>query len=173
MGANILANMMGFAGKDCFLDAACVIQAPIKKWECSETIRTSMFGVYNKALGGNLKKAFIKHEPMMKHVFKEKVGHDMLEYIEQNESTVLDIDNNITAPLFGWKDRDDYYRTSACYHRIPSIEVPSLFMNAIDDPIIGERAIDYEVFKANPNVVLGTTRYGGHLGYHEDIMSFD
>jgi predicted alpha/beta-fold hydrolase len=79
---------------------------------------------------------------------------------------VLDIDNNITAPLFGWKDRDEYYRTSACYHRIPSIKVPSLFLNAIDDPIIGERAIDYEVFKANPNVVLGTTRYGGHIGYH-------
>jgi predicted alpha/beta-fold hydrolase len=82
MGANILSNMMGFAEEDCFIDGACVVQAPIKKWECSETIRTSMFGVYNKALGSNLKKAFLKHEPMLKDVFREKVGFDMLEYVE-------------------------------------------------------------------------------------------
>ena len=33
MGANILANLLGHLGQNCILDAACVVQAPIKKWE--------------------------------------------------------------------------------------------------------------------------------------------
>ena len=33
MGANILANMLGHLGDECFLDGACAVAAPIKKWE--------------------------------------------------------------------------------------------------------------------------------------------
>lgn len=44
-------------------------------------------------------------------------------------------------------------------------------MNAKDDPIIGSRAIDYDIFKNNPNAVLGTTNRGGHLGYRESAFS--
>jgi uncharacterized protein len=51
--------------------------------------------------------------------------------------------------MFGWKDVNDYYTKAACYHRIPGIKVPSLFMNARDDPIIGEKAIDYDIFNGN------------------------
>ena len=50
------------------------------------------------------------------------------------------------------------------------IKRPTFFMNAIDDPIIGEKAIDYEVFDKNENVLLGTTKYGGHLGYYESAF---
>jgi len=51
MGANILSNLLATLGADTFLTAACVLQAPIKKWECARFIRTSMFGVYNYVLG--------------------------------------------------------------------------------------------------------------------------
>ena len=44
-------------------------------------------------------------------------------------------------------------------------------MNSLDDPIIGDKAIDYEVFDKNENVVLGTTKHGGHLGYYESALS--
>ena len=44
-------------------------------------------------------------------------------------------------------------------------------MNALDDPVLGHQTVDYEVFKTNPNAVLGTTNNGGHLGYHEEFFS--
>ena len=44
-------------------------------------------------------------------------------------------------------------------------------MNALDDPVVSRDCIDFEVFKSNPNVVLGTNRHGGHLGYHESMFS--
>ena len=94
---------------------------------------------------------------------------DIKEWLEKKPD-ILAFDNDITAPIFGWKDRNDYYEKAACYHRIPSIKIPTFFMNAKDDPIIGKKAIDYEIFKKNENTVLGTTKRGGHLGYFESIF---
>ena len=48
-----------------------------------------MFGIYNKVLGNNLKKAFLRHDPMLKDVFREKIGHDMLTYVQESEGSVL------------------------------------------------------------------------------------
>jgi len=47
-----------------------------------------------------------------------------------------------------------------------------LFLNALDDPIVGRNAIDtsYELFAQNENIVLGITKHGGHLGFHESIF---
>jgi len=46
-------------------------------------------------------------------------------------------------------------------------------MNALNDPVVSKEAIDYDVFRANENCVLGTNKGGGHLGYHESIFTFD
>ena len=43
--------------------------------------------------------------------------------------------------------------------------IPSLFINALDDPIVSKETIDYKVINENPNCALGITNYGGHLGY--------
>jgi predicted alpha/beta-fold hydrolase len=129
-----------------------------------------MYGIYNSALGSGVHRAFTKHEPILKDVFEKRTGLNMREIL-QKELSILEIDDKITAPMFGWKDRNDYYTKAACYHRIPGIRVPSLFMNARDDPIIGDKAIDYDIFKDNQYTVLGTTNHGGHLGYHESIFT--
>ena len=94
-----------------------------------------------------------------------------MDKILEKELSILEIDDKITAPMFGWKDRNDYYTKAACYHRIPSIKVPCFFINALDDPIIGHKAIDYDVFHQNEYTVLGTTKHGGHLGYHESVFT--
>jgi len=58
MGANILANMMGFAGKDCFLDAACVIQAPIKKMGVFGNNQNEHVWCIQQSLGGQPEESF-------------------------------------------------------------------------------------------------------------------
>ena len=54
MGASILANLVGHQGSNCFLDAVCMVQAPIKLWECAPVIEKSFFGLYDSALGSSL-----------------------------------------------------------------------------------------------------------------------
>lgn len=65
----------------------------------------------------------------------------------------------------------DYLRKAAPYDRIPTIKRPTLFLNAKNDAFMGERVLDYEVFQKNPNVVLATNEYAGHIGYHQSTFS--
>ena len=51
-----------------------------------------------------------------------------------------------------------------------NIRIPTFFLNALDDPIVGNN-LNYEAFKDNPNIALGTTKHGGHVGYYENFFS--
>ena len=46
--------------------------------------------------------------------------------------------------MFGFKDELDYYSKTQCCNRIKNIVKPTLFINALDDPIIGDYGIDFE-----------------------------
>ena len=63
--------------------------------------------------------------------------------------SMLAYDNYITAPAFGYKDREDYYFKTASIHSIPSIGIPTFFLNSLDDPVVGLKAIDFKVFNEN------------------------
>jgi uncharacterized protein len=43
-------------------------------------------------------------------------------------------------------------------------------LNAFDDPIVSHKTIEYDAFEQNPNVVLATTKTGGHISCHESIF---
>jgi len=75
--------------------------------------------------------------------------------------------------VFGYKDREDYYRQASCVHKIKDIQTPTFFMNALDDPIVLEGCLAYEEIKNNRKTILGTNSHGGHLGYHESFFTLE
>lgn len=48
------------------------------------------------------------------------------------------------------------------------IKKPIFFLNALDDPISTRNSLVYTF--ENPKVFLGTTRFGGHVGYHTSLF---
>jgi predicted alpha/beta-fold hydrolase len=70
MGGNILANVLGYEGENSFIKAACVVQAPVKQWECQYSIENSLFGLYNLALGKNIFDIYLENEPVLKTYVK-------------------------------------------------------------------------------------------------------
>ena len=72
---------------------------------------------------------------------------------------------------FGYKNGYDYHYNGACCHKIKNIKVPTLFFNAMDDPLIGKDVLDFESIKENPNCILATNNYGGHMAYYENWNS--
>ena len=57
--------------------------------------------------------------------------------------SLVQIEEKIIAPLFGFKDRNDYHNKASCIHSIPKIKIPTVFMHSKDDPVYGKNAIDY------------------------------
>lgn len=81
----------------------------------------------------------------------------------------VDFDNLYTAPAHGFKDAHDYWTQCASGQFIPGIQVPTLILNALNDPFLPHPCYPYAESEANPNVSLETPKYGGHVGFATDL----
>lgn len=73
-------------------------------------------------------------------------------------------DNLFTAPLHGFRDADDYWRQADCRPWLRHIAVPTLLLNARNDPFLPESALPAADEVAAP-VVCEFPRHGGHAGF--------
>lgn len=80
-------------------------------------------------------------------------------------SRFRDFDNLVTAPLHGFRDADHYWSDAASGPWLEHIRVPTLLVNARNDPFLPEHALLAAARKAAPCVVLEFPRTGGHAGF--------
>ena len=77
--------------------------------------------------------------------------------------SIYQFDDQITAPLSGFLDAEDYYERSSSGPRLKEITLPTRILAAEDDPVVSCSAI--ERTERSPSVELFVTESGGHLGY--------
>lgn len=83
-------------------------------------------------------------------------------------------DDFYTAPVHGFRDAADYYANSSSAQYLDYIELPTIILNALDDPFLSDACYPHTKAEANPNIQLYTPKYGGHIGFAErlDLTSF-
>ena len=79
--------------------------------------------------------------------------------------TVIEMDDRITAPKFGFTGAEEYYGTQSANQFLGRIRVPTLFITAKDDTFIPFEIYNHEAFGQNPCLQLFAAEYGGHLGF--------
>lgn len=79
--------------------------------------------------------------------------------------TVREYDDRFIAPLYGFRDSEDYYERASCRHVIPAISVPALLIHALDDPFVPMTDRVRRAAHSNPLVRLVETRHGGHVAW--------
>lgn len=79
--------------------------------------------------------------------------------------TLKDFDDRYTAPMHGFKDADDYYEKASCRQFLPTISIPTLLINATDDPFLSASCFPVEEAKSNINLFLEIPEHGGHVGF--------
>ena len=83
----------------------------------------------------------------------------------QQIKTFKEFDDRYTAPINGFRDADDYYRQASCKQFLPNLAIPSLLVNANNDPFLAEPCYPIEEAEANPNFFLEMPDSGGHVGF--------
>jgi predicted alpha/beta-fold hydrolase len=73
-------------------------------------------------------------------------------------------DDRYTAPIHGFKSAEDYWTKCSCGPLLGRIRVPSLIVNAKDDPFLGPSCYPYHQRK-NPCIYFEVPEYGGHIGF--------
>jgi hypothetical protein len=76
-----------------------------------------------------------------------------------------EFDGCVTAPLHGFRDTDHYWASSSSGPYLEHIRVPTLLLNARNDPFLPEHALLAAAQKVAPCVVLEFPRTGGHAGF--------
>jgi predicted alpha/beta-fold hydrolase len=79
--------------------------------------------------------------------------------------TFREFDDLVTAPLHGFRDVDDYWAKASSGPFLERIRVPTLLLNARNDPFLPEHALLAATRKAAPSVMLEFPRTGGHAGF--------
>lgn len=82
------------------------------------------------------------HEDKMNEQCVRQTGKSLRDHFDNwndAETTLWKIDEDLSHKFFGYKDIEEYYDDSSCFHRIPKIQTPTLFINALDDPIISKK----------------------------------
>lgn len=80
-------------------------------------------------------------------------------------STFEDFDNRYTAPLNGFADARDYWRRCSAKPVIPAIRVPTLMIQARNDPFLGPGCYPQAEAAVNPRITLEMPASGGHVGF--------
>jgi predicted alpha/beta-fold hydrolase len=71
-------------------------------------------------------------------------------------------DNVVTAPLHGYRDTDDYWHRASARHVLHDITVPTLVLNARNDPFLPGKHLPTS---AAASVTLEYPATGGHVGF--------
>lgn len=79
--------------------------------------------------------------------------------------TFQEFDDRYTAPLHGFKSARDYWTRASSKPMLPRITVPTLLINALDDPFLSPSCYPYAEADNNPNFFLETPQTGGHVGF--------
>ena len=76
-----------------------------------------------------------------------------------------EFDDRYTARLHGFRDAADYWKQSSARQFLSQIRVPSLLINAWDDPFLPPACFPVAEAEANPCFFLDAPAHGGHVGF--------
>lgn len=80
-------------------------------------------------------------------------------------TTFVPFDDAYTAPLHGFRDAADYYGRCSAKQFLRDIRVPTLLVQAADDPFLSPTCYPVGEAQENAFLQLEIPRYGGHVGF--------
>jgi predicted alpha/beta-fold hydrolase len=162
LGGNVslkLAGELGDEGRSLFA-GVCAVSTPINLGECVREMSKPQNRIYEWRFLSRLKQRIRKRAESMPGVY----AIDQLKSV----GSVYEFDDKITAPFFGFGTADNYYDTQSSIHFLDRIRVPTLMVQAKDDPLIPFEVFSHSAIAENPCIRLLAVEHGGHLGFLSD-----
>jgi hypothetical protein len=82
-------------------------------------------------------------------------------------------DDRYTAPIHGFRDAKDYWEQTSARQFLHRITVPTLILNACDDPLLTAESFPVAEAEANQCLFLEMPKSGGHLGFIDLVRGIE
>jgi hypothetical protein len=80
-------------------------------------------------------------------------------------ASLRDYDEYYTAPMFGYTSAEDYYSHESSLPWLAQIAIPTLLINAKDDPFLCGKCFPVEESERSNKLFFEDPSHGGHLGF--------
>ena len=158
LGGNLLLKWLGEkadAARDLVTRAAAV-SAPMDLMAAGDALEEGFNRFYTRHFLESLKpKIFLKLARHPDLIDRHRITR---------AATMREFDDAFTAPVHGFRDTDDYWTRASSKPWLSRIEVPTLVLNARNDPFLPERALP-DGSAVSPSVTLEFPSQGGHAGF--------
>lgn len=152
LGGNVVLKLAGEWGGEarCLIRGICAVSTPLDLAACARRI--------------NDKENFVYQARFVRRMRARLVATGRYQPADfAGLRSVMAIDDRITAPSFGFGTAENYYRTQSAIGFLDKIRMPTLLIQAKDDPLVPFAIFDK--LPGNPYIELVATEHGGHLGF--------
>ncbi len=158
LGGNVLLRWLGERREDAspVISAAAAISTPIDVHAGGRALSQGFGMVYTRSFLKTLKQKAEQKLVQFPGLFDRDA---MLA-----SRTMYDFDNVVTAPLHGFRDTDHYWSSATTRPLLPGIAVPTLVLNARNDPFLPADALPAR-HDVSASVELDQPEHGGHAGF--------
>lgn len=159
LGGNVALKLAGELGPHAgeLFDSVCAVSVPIDLAACARRLRAPENRLYANRFLKRLRNRIRRKEALRPGLFRmellAKVG------------TIEEFDDAFTAPGFGFGTAANYYDTQSSNRFLDAIRVPTLIVQAKDDPLVPFQIFDHPAFRSNPALRLLAVEHGGHVGF--------
>jgi predicted alpha/beta-fold hydrolase len=155
LGGNVLLKWLGELGDRAPIQRAMAVSVPFRLDDCARRLEHGFSRVYQRHLVSRLHRSYLR---------KFDHGHGPLDIDVRQLRTFRQFDDRVTAVLHGFAGVDDYYARCSSRPFIPHIRVPTLILQARNDPFM-TRDTPPSPAELPANVWLELPAGGGHVGF--------
>lgn len=158
LGGNLTLKYLGEdRERNLKIKKGVAISVPLHLESSCNKISSSENILYSKRFLSTLKEKVIKKSL----IFPEEIPVGTLRRIK----TLQDFDNHFTGPIHGFKDAHDYYEQNSALYFLNQIQIPTLILNAQNDPFLSEQCFPISQARKLKQVWMEFPKYGGHVGF--------
>lgn len=161
MGGNLTLLYLGQQGEhtDSRICGAVAYSVPCDLAGCAEVLARPSRKIYMQRFLNDL------HGKMKE---KSRKFPDLIDVTGFEEMrNFREFDDRYTAPLHGFESAEDYWARCSSLGRLKDVRVPTLMLNAEDDPFLSERCFPESRAELGAHVTMEAPRWGGHVGFVE------
>jgi predicted alpha/beta-fold hydrolase len=159
LGGNVALKLAGELGDEArgLLAGIAAVSTPIDLEESTRRLERRQNRIYELRFVGRLKRRIRE----LHRLRPESFPIDGLDRVRG----LREFDNRFTARYFGFRDAADYYYTQSACRFLDCIRVPTLLVQAKDDPVVPFGIFERPEVLRNSSINLIAAEHGGHLGF--------
>jgi uncharacterized protein len=159
LGGNVVLKLAGELGNSAsdLIAGVMAVSTPIDLAACVRQLDRPSNIIYARRFVTRLKERVRAKERLTPGLF-DLAGLDLVR-------NIYDFDDRFTAQAFAFGSADNYYATQSSNQFLDRIRIPTLLVQAKDDPLIPFSVYDHAAFTTNPYLRLLAVEHGGHLGF--------